>query len=308
VLRGIDSNSDSDCHAAVLAAQAARRWLQQAAEEVADSEKEAAADHFAGKVDVLITAGHVDPAALTTMANTAAWIYLFKLPEREAAAQRVLVTALEAAEEAGSPTLLETQGLLLLSLARQPGREDDLSRVLEELGPLPAEQGLPLLESLDQQLEVVGEERAASLAAIQLALIDRIDLEEAGEQAGRDVQLMRANALVALGNGDEARHQLKTLAAQYPDDGLVQRRYAKRLLESGPSHLPAALDHWRLIGRRSAPGTEGWWQARYHVALALHRLGRDEEAARVIQYLQVTTNWPDEPTQQRFETLLQQTR
>jgi tetratricopeptide (TPR) repeat protein len=96
--------------------------------------------------------------------------------------------------------------------------------------------------------------------------------------------LAEATALAAAGKRGEALAAYKKLADAHPDDGDLQRTYG-RLLLAANDHLAAALEQWRLIERKSRPGTPEWFEAKYSIALAHERAGDKTQAARIVTLL-----------------------
>jgi hypothetical protein len=51
--------------------------------------------------------------------------------------------------------------------------------------------------------------------------------------------------------------------------------------------LEKALDQWRNVEARTAPRSDRWFRAKYHVAELQYRLGNKEQAAKMIRLLAV---------------------
>ena len=98
------------------------------------------------------------------------------------------------------------------------------------------------------------------------------------------LKVAEAEALAAAGRRNEALAAYKSLAAERADDATIQRGYG-RLLLAADDQLPAALAQWRLVEQKSRPGTPGWFEAKYSIALAHERAGEKRQAARVVTLL-----------------------
>ncbi len=207
----------------------------------------------------------------------------------------------------------DPQGLLELRLARSAaaGRAggkvelsaEDLAR-LEELS-------VPVLleaaESLAERLENAdGAERAALgelLRAVAERPLDRLDATPGAERVRRD--RCRVAALQGLDLQDQAVEQVAQLIAEYPNDGALQRWGAERLTAAGAAHRAKAIEQWRRYAGRSAPQTDGWFEARYRIAELTAALGDKERALQLLKYLQSTPpGWDEAPNREAFERLL----
>jgi hypothetical protein len=86
----------------------------------------------------------------------------------------------------------------------------------------------------------------------------------------------------------------------------LQATYAELLLNgSEQKSWSEALDLWRRIAARSRPQSELWYRAKYSNSLALFKLGRKQDAADRIRYIQATTpGLQNTPWANRFAELL----
>ena len=140
--------------------------------------------------------------------------------------------------------------------------------------------GLPLLE-------IAATGRLAELQVQTAAWLERhqSQLNEADLLRFRRIQ---ARSLAAAGRQQEAGSIFKQLVEAYPDDGQMQEEYAEWLLTEGSrSSVEAAQAKWREIERRSPPGSDRWFRAKYALASAQHRLGNSEQAVKIITVTQV---------------------
>ncbi|REJ69488.1 MAG: hypothetical protein DWQ31_04490 [Planctomycetota bacterium] len=193
--------------------------------------------------------------------------------------------------------------LLVWSLAAQPRRLADAVTANQEI-TLPAQaeaeppqQGLPNLgvEAADLTLAVDRLRRAASgarrrdLAQFQLALETKFEELWSGVAGGLQRRLAKAEAaaLVDAGEVATAAVEYAQLAAALPDDAAVQLGYARILshrdIATDKDAWQRALAQWRLIERRSTKATADWFDAKYHQALAHHRLGNSAQALRILK-------------------------
>ncbi|MBN1588674.1 MAG: hypothetical protein JW888_04090, partial [Pirellulales bacterium] len=122
----------------------------------------------------------------------------------------------------------------------------------------------------------------------------------------RALQRVQAGALVASGRADEALRQYANLARAYPDDGDLREAYAQLLAarDDRPS-LEAAQMEWREVERRSKPGGPRWFRAKYAVAELHLRLGRADQAERMVRLVALLhPELGGETMKHRFEQLL----
>jgi tetratricopeptide (TPR) repeat protein len=130
------------------------------------------------------------------------------------------------------------------------------------------------------------------LDAAKLLAPHRGKLDDVGRYALARVE---AEALAQLNRRGEAEAVYEALVREYPKDARVQRGYARFLLDAEDrTSLTKALDKWRAHSGQTKPHSEDWYEAKYSVALALSKLGRKDEAAQLIRYLQVTPPGLDE--------------
>ncbi|MDE0735552.1 MAG: hypothetical protein OSB47_07005, partial [Pirellulaceae bacterium] len=116
---------------------------------------------------------------------------------------------------------------------------------------------------------------------------------------------LRGLALADAGRFTEAQQLFRQLALDHPRSGSIQETYAE-LLSAGkdPQHWQQALQQWRRVGQFSPPKSARWYRSKYQVAETYLRLGKPQEAAARIRYLQATSGLEASGIQARFEALL----
>jgi hypothetical protein len=224
-------------------------------------------------------------------AVTAARIRLQHTSGGHAEASALLEAALAASPEADAAWKADATSLLVVALAGQESRRGEAQQRLKDLADGDPRQLLEMLAGLAASADAAQPRAKTQMAALlldaaKLLAPQRDKLDRTGQFTLARVE---AEALAALGKRDEAQSRYEALARAYPDDARVQRGYAEFLLAAGDSAtLSKALDQWRRVADRTPPRSEAWYQAKYSVALSLFKLGRKEEAATLIRYLQVT--------------------
>lgn len=148
------------------------------------------------------------------------------------------------------------------------------TRLLEEMPP---EQAARLLATTRQ--------RVAAAPSNLLAEADRL-LASVRALAGKGTVStgQRANALADSGQDAEALQAYERLAKERPNDRGVQVAYAKLLEASNaPPDHETAHAIWRELEGRSQRATDAWFTARLGRLRMLVKLGRHEEATKLLK-------------------------
>jgi hypothetical protein len=294
---------------------AARCWSARlatqplAAPEAASLAREAA-EFFARQTPPPADASRPWTADERFCAEQAARFWLQPAAAGHASAEAVLQSALHAAPPPDAAWKTRAQSLLVLALAGQPDRRAAAEQLLMSIGNASPAALLEILDGLEAIAQNAGPPIKAALAQLELAVADRLWQNRSQLDAARQrmLQQVRAAALLHAGRREDARRAYAELAHENPDEAPLQQAYAQLLLDgSDPAWWPQALDAWRRIADRSRPQTEAWYQARYAIAQTLLKLGRGDEAAQRIRYLQTLPPGLDgTPWKDKFQTLLEQ--
>jgi hypothetical protein len=181
------------------------------------------------------------------------------------------------------------RGLLVAALAGG----GEIKAAAEEFKKLSGGEGRVLSrlqDDLARLSERSNEPDRQPIAALQVEVVRRARLNNADPKAtpigdkNLRLKIAEADALAAAGRRNEALAAYKSLAAQRADDAAIQRAYG-RLLLAADDQLAAALAQWRLVEQKTRPGTPGWFEAKYSIALAHERSGEKQQAARVVTLL-----------------------
>lgn len=182
----------------------------------------------------------------------------------------------------------EAVPLLIVALAAQ-GQHEDAQRLVGEMGSASTAETLAMLEGLAKIASSAPADTSAAIATIEIEAARQLRTRRAelDERARRRVDLLEAGALAAVGRDDEAEKLYRALVDAHPDDGDVQEQFADWLAaRSDEASLREAMRRWGEIDRRSRPGSERWFRAKYSLAAAYHRLGDDGLATRLIKVTQ----------------------
>ncbi len=224
------------------------------------------------------------------------------------AAGTILEAALRASSDAPAAWQSSVRALLVVALAGQPARRGEASRQLQAIADSSPQQLLEILDGLAAIARSARREAAVEIARLQLDAINTIGASDVKlDAAGKlHLQRIRAGALAAAGQPDEALKLFESLAKENPRDGNIQESYAQLLLEStDKKRLEQAVVQWRIVDRGSREQTERWYRAKYSIALAHYKLGEKQRAAQLIEYLKITPpGLDDSPLKREFEELL----
>lgn len=204
-------------------------------------------------------------------------------------AARVLEAALQGSPDAPAEWLASAQSSLVLALAGM-GKHAEAIELLSKTTGGKAGELLITLDGLSQIAADGSPEVRRSLATLQLRSIELLeekvaDLTPAQRQM-LDLTFARASAQVE--NPQKALAIYAALVKTYPKDARMQEEFALLLLEQGEAtSLQAALGRWQDLERGSKPGSDRWLRAKYYLALTHFKLGEKEQAAKLIDILEV---------------------
>jgi tetratricopeptide (TPR) repeat protein len=155
------------------------------------------------------------------------------------------------------------------------------------------------------QSKTTAKKKGRSIAELQMTCFKKLeDFSSVSEK--KALVLIKVNAFDRLGDASKAFTMLGELAAEYPEDGQIQTRYADLLIQQQDAKsLRIALKKYREVARRTRPQTQRWFAAKYGEATARLRLGDPQKAAVIIRTTRVL--YPDLGGKQwrvRFEKLL----
>ncbi len=223
--------------------------------------------------------------------------------EQVAAMLRAALTGEPSADPAWR---FSASGLLALALAGQ-GKQEQADAIIRQLGagePRQIFQTVVALATLTRR--ATGNART-QLAQLQLILTAQLK-DRTGQLSASDqlqFKQLRGQALADAGRFEEAQKLFQQLVMDQPRSGSIQETYAELLSASkDPQHWQQALQQWRRVGQFSPPKSARWYRSKYQVAETYLRLGKRQEAAARIRYLQATSGLEASGMQARFEALL----
>ena len=290
----ISSEAQSFDEAVAASARATERWLaeRKAQGEALEEEASRAAQHFD---DLLFDRRGQLPEQFGPAARNAALasarLRLLYTRDGHATAAALLEAALSRSPDAPQEWQSSVRSMLVVALAAQPQRRSDAAALLKQIGESSPSQLLEVLVGLSDVGQSASDDAQSQIARLQLEAAERLWPDRGALARGEQIALrrIRAEALDRSGNRAEAAAEYAKLAADEPDDAAVQVGYGRFLLAGGDREsAELALAQWRRVAARSRPNTETWYEAKYSVALAQFQLGRNDEAARLIRYLQIT--------------------
>ena len=198
--------------------------------------------------------------------------------------------------------------LLIVTIARQPGRGAEAIEFARQLRSASTDQLLGLFAQLGQAGEAASNPVKPAIANLQVEIgnLLRANPSELSDNQRRSIRTQQARALANAGRLEEAVSAYAALAKEFGNDGAIQEAYANVLLatEARPT-LEQALDQWRRVAAKSRPRSVRWFKAKYSVALAQYKLGDQAGAAKLIRYLQATEDLGQSGFEQEFQQLLE---
>ena len=203
--------------------------------------------------------------------------------------QLLRVSLKSAADDATPEWKASARALLVLALAGQPRCLYKANLAAGQLAGADGETLIELVLALNVLRAVADGKREQKLAELQLSVVEQFEkiLQDAKPAVRRRLNLARAAALVEAKRYDKALKRYAELAKKYPNDADVQLRYAEVLshpkVAKDKADWLSALTQWRQIERRSDKATAAWFDAKYHQALAHHKIGNSKQALRIIQ-------------------------
>lgn len=267
------------------------RWLAQL--EAAGEPREQLAAEAAGQFLAVIAPQGQAAARLAPLDRfatlAAARIQLQHLPTGPTSAERLLKEALQRTPDAPPEWQSEAATLLVYALAAQ-GRHAEAAQVMEQISAGSATGLATMLAALTELAATVPADSRRALAELQLRVVALLQPRQHELQGDELVALEvgQAAALAASGRTAEALQAYERLAKKYPRNGNIQLARAALLQASNdPATLRTALAHWREIEKKSRPGGERWFTARFSQAETLYQLQEKEQAAKLIKLTRI---------------------
>ncbi len=198
--------------------------------------------------------------------------------------------------------------LALAAALRQENLSDQLNRWAQEAPPEDRLEAVRLMDAWGQELPSAQRRR---LAAWQKRLAEELAASgKLAPAAQAELQPVLARALLWLGRWERAVDRFRRLHQDHPRRRDFHLALAEALLRSGqPKLVQESLTHWRLLQRRSRPGTPEWFQAKYHLAEAYLLLGQRDRARRIVEVTEVLhPNFGGGVWKERFQQLKKRLR
>jgi len=216
-----------------------------------------------------------------------------------AQAEKLVQAALANSADAPAEWKLSAQGVLLCALAAQD-RVVEAAAQIAPLAEADPRELLPLIDSLERQLETAAAPLRRNLATLELKLIDLAlrpsaedsSVEKTSEHRAtkldaeqlQKLALLRGRVLILSGRPEDGIAELRRLATANPKDGQAQEALARAQFDTGADEALAA---WQGIETKSRPGGARWLRAKYYQALIAERRGDKQRAAQMVKLLQL---------------------
>ncbi len=242
---------------------------------------------------LILQAGGVLPQSWTlaqrNAALAAAELRLTHTDDGFARAAALLHAALDQRGDASPEWISAAESLLVFALAGE-GRRREAAETLARLSGGPPAQLLGTLDGLARAGRQATPDVRRELAALQLQTIALIQSRwnDLDPKQQRRVGRLHAQALADAGRTADALAAYAELAQSQPDDAAIQESYAALLSEqTDATSQRLALARWRAIEKRTPPNTERWYLAKYEIAQLHLRQGRADQAAKMIDLLEL---------------------
>jgi tetratricopeptide (TPR) repeat protein len=249
--------------------------------------------------------GPLDGECLVSLAR----IHLRYLRSNTDQVEQLLRVAIENAQEV-AVWRNAARSLLVLAVLRKANGQREAQRLLQEIGDTSTDQLLELLAGIEHAA-ADAPQLAASIGTLERDIADRLLRADQQLEPGQllRVSLIRAAALVKLGDADAALEAYAALARHHTNQAMVQVAYAEQLLLSNDREpLRLALSQWRRIAAKTRPRTARWFRAKYSIALTHFKLGDKMAAAKLIRYLQATEDLAVSGLDAEFRDLLKRSQ
>lgn len=275
--------------------------IEQLDEETANEQIERAIQHFSSRLQDIQQWRPGDRQAVISLAS-------LQIRYRGAYQQALDTIELSAtgSPEPSAEWLASSSSLRIVALAAT-GQQDEANQLIEQLGNGEPDRWLNMLEQLTELARQSTVEIARRIGELQVQTIQLLGdrIQEEDDVFKRRWEYQRAIGLSHAGEEEKAIATFSQLAAENQRSSVIQRGFGDVLLNSkNPQHLQQAVLQWRRIVKSTPPETGAWFTAKYNVALAYFKLGKKEDAATRIKYLQATTGLDNAPNKNAFLELL----
>ena len=144
----------------------------------------------------------------------------------------------------------------------------------------------------------------SKLAALKNMVCDKSLLDSNAAQTTTVWQIRKSQTLNQLGEFEKSRVLLLELARQKPKSLLIKTELARAAAQVSGNESEA-ISLWRKLAAKTKPGTPTWFESKYEVARLLAATGKQQDALKLLNYLQaVGPNWKESKFKNKFEQLL----
>jgi hypothetical protein len=288
-----------------FAITAARRWIgeSQKANESADA-RNAVIQAFYNKLAHLTCQPPSELPWRPADRQSLAGLLEFGLPNAAVEPSRALdwIAAATAGVDESSPW--HTEALtwrcvaLAVQIAQGEARQPELSRLIELL----PNQEPVMSRILHEWKRNLNSREYAAISAAVFQLADRA-LKAPGVENNNSWRIERAIAQLHV-DPQTALPELATLSESHPNHINLQLAYSRGLTNQGED-VNLAIRQWRRLAKKLKPGTDFWFEAKYHIALLLEKSEQRAEAKALLQYIQaIPPGWQQSAWKSQMDELL----
>jgi tetratricopeptide (TPR) repeat protein len=160
----------------------------------------------------------------------------------------------------------------------------EASLLLNQLATEDSAGFLDVVDGLSRLAEKQNDVLAYELGLLQIKALDLLQARGVADVDARRLDLVRARALMTTAKYFDAIALLKNILKQSPQDQSVLTQLAAAWEGTGQSKSWAeAVGIWRRIASLNKPGSAAWCEARYHVARISMKMGKTDEAEKLLK-------------------------
>lgn len=131
--------------------------------------------------------------------------------------------------------------------------------------------------------------RANAACQVFLQVFSMLDRSKLPETTQAWLSLMEVRCLVQLDRFEQAKQLAEAYAKRHPNSLGFQQLWGYCLAGSNdPTDAKEAEKHWRSLAFKTLEDSDEWFEAKYYLAEALRRQGKNEDAFKVLGFLKLT--------------------
>ena len=172
--------------------------------------------------------------------------------------------------------------------------------LIEQIKQLPNDPEL-MKECLTGMKQCLSERRISQLSDAIVMICNKATVDGKAKDS-TFWKIEKAMAQAQSSDSPNGSNNLAALANEYPKSLRIQLAYARSL--TNEKHIDA-INQWRRLAGKVKKESDAWYEAKYNVVELMIAAGQQQEATKLVKYLQVTTaSWNDSNWKKKFEKLV----